>query len=467
MRRERMLIITYDYPPALSGVRRMVKFAKFLPEFGIDPIILTTLPLRAFPQDWEAMAEVEAAGYPIYRTPSLDPHYLRGRVAEVPAQLRRWRESLLKILNAPPSPDELRQLEQEGADSATSRKPFVSHKSDAQVGGKPRLTTRCAHLVRRWLYLPDTRFAWLPHAISQAELILEREPVRYVLTTSFPNTTHLIGRWIARRYRVKWVADFRDGWTQNPYFADYPTPLHRRVNRNWERSVVHEASAVLGVSEPIVRHLQRLTPEPEKVHLLPNGFDPDDFENVEPIAFDRFTIAYTGTLFMQRSPESFFAGVRALLDNYRGIEENFQVIFMTQFRPEHEECIWAMGLERVVQNWGLQSYRKALQLQKSADALLVLEGEGKNAEIMITQKVFEYLATGKPILAISPPNALTSLLQETGAGVSVHPDDIRKIKDRLYELFTGTLTLRRNKEKIQRFHRKELTRRLVEIIQDR
>ena len=436
MRRDNILLVTYDFPPGLSGVRRMVKFAKYLPEFGFDPMVLAAQPDEGLPPDLETLAEVEAQGYPVHRTPSLDAYQARRLLRPVAAKFRRVAEA--PDLTAP---------------AATPPPP----------GSVTRAAAALARGMSRWLLLPDDRAGWLPFACPAAQRILRSQPVRFVLTSSYPSSAHLVGRWLKRRFKVKWIADFRDGWTQNPYFAKYPTPLHAALDRRLEAAVAREADAILAVSEPIAGHLRRAGGG-DRVRVIPNGFDPDDTRGIQPIAFDRFTLAYTGTLFMQRSPESFFAAVRGLLDSHPGIGGNFQVVFRSRFKPEHDAAVRDLGLGGVVKNWGMGTHREALQLQLSADALLVLEGDAPNSEIMLTQKIFEYLAADKPVLAVAPRGALADLVRRSRAGVVVAPDNVYQIKERLFDLFNGQVRHDPDRALIATFHRRELARQLADIL---
>lgn len=449
----RVLIVNYDFPPALSGVRRVVKFAKYLPEFGFEPIVLAAEPSRRAPLDLEALAEVEAEGYPVIRTASLDPQYLAGRLLpgrrpESRPLMRKERSRTGDRIGRPPAG--LAGLPAEAPAPAPLPKP------------PGQFSKAIASFTRRAL-VPDDRIGWLPFATRAAERIVRSEPVPFVLTSSYPNTSHLVGLHLKKRFRIRWVADFRDGWTQNPYFADGLTPFHARLNRQLEARVAREADALIAVSKPIAEHLATLT-DPEKVVIIPNGFDPDDYEGIEPLEFDKFTLAYTGTLFMQRSPAAFFHALRALFDEYPRLAAFFQVIFRTRFQPEHEALIRELNLGGVVRNWGLGTHREALQLQVSAHALLVLEGEGPNAEIMLTQKVFEYLAAVKPILAVTPPGALSDLVRRTRTGVVVPPDDAARIKEQLLDLFNDQVRFRPDGELIARFTRRELTRDLASLL---
>jgi glycosyltransferase involved in cell wall biosynthesis len=447
MANDKVLLINYDYPPGLSGVRRTVKFAKYLPEFGYDPMVLAAMPDERMPLDADGLQEVLAQGYPVVRTPSLDPFQAWRHLRELPGRLGHA------------LPQRLTRYFESDSASRTHRRV-----GETARGPRPHgLAAKVGRYLSRWVLVPDDRVGWLPFAKSAADRIMHSNPVRYVFTSSYPHSAHLVGRYLKRRYRVKWIADFRDGWTQNPYFARWPTPIHSWIDRRLERSVLREADAVLTVSDPIARHLASIA-GPDKVHVIPNGYDPDDAAGIEPIVFDKFTIAYTGTLFMQRSPENLFVAIRGLIDDHPAIADNFQLIFMSSLRPEHEAVIRDLGIGQLVHDWGLGPYREALRLQHSADALLVMEGEAPNAEIMLTQKIFEYLAAGKPVLAITPPGALASLVRRSRAGIVVPPDNAHLIKERLYELFTGTLEFKPDMGLITTFHRRELTRQLAGVL---
>lgn len=415
----------------------MVKLVKYLPEFGLQPLVLCATPDERMPLDWEAYEEIRQWNVPIYRTPSFDPYQLWNLKSRLTRRLSGIR-SAFDLEKAPP------ETEVKAAKAGSSGRAGFSY-------------------LQQMLALPDDRAGWLPHAIPAAERIVRSQAVRYVLTSSYPHSAHIVGRHLKKRYKIKWLADFRDGWTQNPYFGRHATPFHRSLNERLEKSVLQQADQVTTVSEPIAGHLRSLT-SPDKVHVLPNGFDPDDFEDIEPLDFDKFTIGYTGTLFMQRSPEVFFTALRGLLDSYPGLAENIQAVFRSNFKAEHEEIITALNLQQVVVNLGMGTYRESLQLQKSSDVLLVLEGAAQNSEIMLTQKIFEYLAAGKPVVAVTPPGALADLVRRTGCGIVIPPDNAFRLKEVLFDLFLGRLTFSPRQEIIETFHRRHQARRFAEIL---
>lgn len=453
---KRILLITHDFPPSLAGVRRVVKFAKFLPEFGYEPVVLCAAPDGHGPMDWEGLAEVERLGIEVVRTPSMDPYRAAAAVRAlvghargvIPNRLNRKNESSgrkHRLLSA---------IEAKRQANAPPQEPRLA-----------RAVARAGAAVSRFCLIPDDRRGWVPFAVEAATRLMRNRRFDAMLTSSYPNSAHLVGLKLRRRFSVPWLADFRDGWMQNPYFAKWPTPLHRARNQRLEAAVVRAASAVTTVSDPIAVHLRSLGGQ-GPVEVIANGYDPDDFAAAEPMKFERFTIAYTGTLFMQRTPEPFFAALRALLQSQPAMEEFIQVVFMSKFKPEHREMIREFGLENVVSNRGMGSYRESLGLQLGADALLILEGEAPHAEIMLTQKVFEYLAAGKPILAIAPQGALARTLWRSGAGAVVGQDNIYAIKQRIEELFNGQFPLNPDAAYIAGFHRRVLAERLAGLLDE-
>jgi glycosyltransferase involved in cell wall biosynthesis len=420
-----ILLINYDFPPGLTGVRRIVKFAKFLPEFGYAPIVLAAQPDPRMPLDLEALREVEAQGYPVVRTRSMDAY-----------QLWSW---LRRARSAP------------GVERGTPLKP------------PSRASRAVAGLLRKAL-IPDDRIGWYRYAVRAGCRVLEESKADVILTSSYPNTAHLVGRSLKRKYGVKWIADFRDSWTTNPYIGVDFTPIHAAANRRLERSVAREADALVTVSDPIAAHLAEIRGSGTKVHVIPNGYDDEDLRGIEPQRFDRFTFAYTGTLFPPRTPEPLFAALRSLIDAEPALASGVQVCFMSRLRPDHTALIARYGLSDVVGVRPLGTHREALRLQASADALFTIDARTENADTMLTQKVFEYLAAAKPILAVAPEGALGDLVRSTGRGLVVPPDDIPAIASAIRRIMQNPAAFHGKPQSIARYHRRELTRQLACVI---
>jgi glycosyltransferase involved in cell wall biosynthesis len=431
---KKLLMIAYDFPPAISGVRRTLKFIQYLPEFGWEPVVLTVKRVRAVGYDTAPLAMLHEKGVRVYRSGSLDPYRLH-------------------YLFLGPTQEEQRQ----------SGDAKESVHSSSRTWGK-----RVARWLRRWFFIPDDRMLWMPFSFWRALDVLRRERIRCVYTTSFPHSTHVVGLLLKRFCNVRWLADFRDGWVQNPTFFDPPTPLHRWVSSALEREVARSADLIISVSEPITGHLRRVSRvAPEKFVTITNGFDEEDFRGLERVPHKKFTLVYTGTFFGERTPEPLLRAISLAMGERPELRERMQCLLFSDVGESCMRLIREQGLGSIVQVRGLLPYREALQEQCNADVLIIVIADVPNAEIMVTQKVFEYLATRRPILAIVPEGECRRIVLSARAGTAVSPADVEGIKRALlgyYESYKAGALPETDRAGVQQYSRRELTRSLAEAM---
>lgn len=374
---KRLLLVTYYFPPlAGSGVFRPLRLAKYLPRAGWQVSIVTVSESARVLKDETLVAEVPG-GTRVERTFSLEP-----------------RTALLAL-------------------------------------GKLGLRG-LARRFQPWLMVPDDQRGWVPFAVRRARRVLDEVPHHAVLSTSGPTSAHLVAREIRERSGIPWVADFRDEWTTNPYLR-YPTAWHRRLNRRLERAVLTEADRVVCVSTPWLENLRALVPEePEtKFVTLPNGYDADHFPDGPAERPGRFRIVYTGTFYGHRSPRVFLEAVREVMADGRIPPEDLEVELVGH-------TVGAAGLggmsEKHVRVIEQQTHREAVRrLRDAAVLLLVIPREGGVGNH--TGKLFNYLAAGRPLLALAPePNVAADLIRESRSGLVVPPDDAVAVADALVEL---------------------------------
>ena len=291
------------------------------------------------------------------------------------------------------------------------RAPFVGPRGRRSaeelygLSGAPRLARR-GRLLGRRLLVPDENVAWVGPAAAAAAGIVRREGIDVVVTTSPPGSVHLVGAAVKRLAGVPWVADLRDprGW---------------EVGKEWEggRVVARRADAIVTVSEAIAAELRGRTGS-RPVVTIASGADFDDFEGLEYRRGDRFRITHTGSFFGRRDPRPFLCA----LERVKGVEARF----IGDSRAADRD--WAGGLELGDRlEWiPLTGRMEALRLQCDSEAVLLLIPEaGGRGEGILSGKVFEYLAAGRPVLALVPPDgAAAQLLRSTGAGIVVAPDDV-------------------------------------------
>ena len=284
--------------------------------------------------------------------------------------------------------------------------------------GLERVSTQASLLARR-LLVPDASVSWVLTATPAAIRIVRREKIDAVVTTSPPGSVHMIGSAVKRATGVRWVADLRDSIVAHPHRRSNSTAtrLKERSSQSVARLVSRSADAIVCVSEAISEEVRALEPK-GRVATIPNGCDFDDFAGLEYRPGERFRITHTGSFFGQRSPRPFLS---ALADSGLDVVARF----VGDFRSADRDWAAGLGLRDRLELHPFTTRRRALELQRDSEALLLLIPEaGGRGRGVLSGKVFEYLAAERPILAAVPPDgAAAELLLESGAGIVVSPDD--------------------------------------------
>lgn len=373
------LIVSFYFPPAGGGgVQRPLKLAQYLPAMGIETHVLAPDDPRWIHRDAELRAPTQAW---VHRARYLGPS------GGKPAEITRGKQGVELVLAR-------------------------------------------ARLQARRLVVPDENALWALTAGPAAIRIVREHGIDAVLTTSPPGSTHLVGAAVKRATGVRWVADLRDSLVAHAHRRADSTAtrakasLHGRV----ARLVASYADAITCVSEAISEETRALGPSGPVV-TIPNGCDFDDVAGLERHPSERFRITHTGSFFGRRDPRPF---LQALADS--GLDVSAR--FLGDFRPADREWAEALGLGDRLELIPYAPRAASLALQRDSEALLLLIPEaGGRGRGVLSGKVFEYLAVGRPILAVVPPDgAAADLIRETGAGVVAPPDDPPAIRAALAEL---------------------------------
>ena len=284
-----------------------------------------------------------------------------------------------------------------------------------------------AQLTARRLLVPDASVTWNMTAIPAAVRIARREGIDAVVTTSPPGSVHLVGAAAQRLTDARWIADLRDPLVANQHRRDDTAAARARqaANEQVARLVARNADAISCVSEAIADEVRALGPR-GVVRTIANGCDFDDFAGLEYRPAERFRITHTGSFFGKRDPRPF-------LQAFHDANLDAVVRFVGDFRSSDREWAESLDLGDRLELVGYVSRTESLRLQRDSEALLLLvpdaAGRGKG---VLSGKVFEYLAAGRPILAVVPPDGVAAeLIRETGAGVVVAPDDVNGMRDAL------------------------------------
>ena len=376
----KLLLVTMYFPPAGGGgVQRPLKFATHLPAHGIETHVLA-------PDDpkW------------LYADPGL----------------------------APPSQAWIHRARYLG--------PRARKLGDELHGrrGLERLSRQARSLSRRVL-VPDENVGWNLTAIPAAVRIVRTEGIDVVLTTSPPNSVHLIGAAAKRATGVRWVADLRDSIATHPHRRVERAAVRakEKVSESVARLVARQADVIVAASDAIAEEASSLEPA-GVVTTIQNGADFDDFAGLAYRRTDRFRITHTGSFFGKRDPRPFLS---ALAES--GLDD-VVARFVGDFRVADREWAERLGLGRRLELHPYVPRREALALQRDSDALLLLIPEaGGRGQGVLSGKVFEYLAAERPILAAVPPEgAAAELIRDTGAGIVAAPDDVPALTRGLAEL---------------------------------
>lgn len=416
-RLRRVLVFAYYFPPmGLSGVQRVAKLVKYLPRWGWQPVVVTPRPAGYFAFDDELATEVEAAGADVRRTPSVDPTRLFGRKATValPQEPRRRRLARLSGL----------------------------------------------------LFVPDNKLGWGPFAVREGLRAAREEPVEAVLSSAPPYTSHLAAAFVARRLGVPLVLDYRDDWTDNPRH-EYPTGLHRRLSLRLERSVLRQASAVTAINAPIARAIDERAGEPLAT-VLPQGYDPEDLAGIDGESTDgRFRLVYTGVFYDAQTPDVFLRGLRRFLDRMPEAQSDTRAHFVGLFPEASRELVATLALDDTVVVDGYRPHRESVRMLGMASVLWMTIGDRPGAEGISTSKLFEYIGTRRPILALVPDGAARDALAPYGAAHIVHPDDEVGVAEALAALYlawrAGDLP-RGDRAYAERFDRVHLAGRMAALL---
>jgi len=428
------LIVTYYFPPAGgSGVQRTLKFVKYLPEFGCQPVVLT----------------VRDADYP-----SFDETLL----SEVPPDIRVYRSKIIEPYSI------YRKLTGKKMGEALDVSLLTLGKR------KQRLSEQISEWVRDAFFVPDARIAWLPFALNLGKKIVRKEGIDLIYTTAPPYTTLLIGLFLKRATGLPWVVDFRDSWIGWLTAPQWRPRLSRRLEFWMERMVLREANRILVVSSGVKADLLSRHPElnDDRWVWLPNGYDDEDFKDVPiPPRDARLTITYTGSLYGPRNPHFLLLALKELLAEKPDLRRKLKFKFVGRIAEPILKELQQPEFESLFEILPYLKHRESVgHLLASDVSLLIIDDAPVNTGIL-TGKLFEYIGARKPVLALAPEGDAAELIRKFKLGIVVHPKDVPEIRKTLLHLVdkweSKRLKFEANESDVENFNRKNLTQELSTI----
>lgn len=345
---------------------------------------------------------------------------------------------------------------------------LISGKKEVPFGGfanasKEGFFQKLSKFLRGNLLLPDPRKGWNKYAYRKAVELIRHFDIDTVVTTSPPHSTQLTGLKLKKALGIKWIADLRDPWTDIYYYSQFNhTPLARRIDLGFERQVVETADVVVTVSEDVKRIFATKSSFPieDKIHVIPNGFDQDDFTE-KPVPKEiRKVITYTGTISEAYDIDRFLEALKGLDEQ---LKSSVLLRFVGNMPPSVIQKFRDSGLE--IELTGYVDHTKSIEYLMRSDLLLLVIPRVKNNQGILTGKFFEYLASRKPILAIGPVGGdLARIMDETGCGTLFDYDDSKGMLRFMADcLHAGDPRVTRE-EKALAYSRKQLTGRMVELL---
>ncbi|HPI72984.1 MAG TPA: glycosyltransferase family 4 protein [bacterium] len=417
---KKLLMLCYYFPPlGMGGVQRPAKFAKYLQLYGWQPTVVTVEPIAYWAQDPELLRELNSIR--IIRTESYDPQ-------------RLWQKY----------------------------RPAIPSASVVRVEAPSSARRVLEQTMAFWL-MPDSKILWKRPLLARIQRLLQEESFDALYTTSPPHSVHLIGRRIARRTGLKWVADFRDSWAGGVVVRE-PTRVHRRWNRWLQRAVLKQADAVLTVSQGIADQLKDSFARSEKIHLIPNGFDPEDFPSSQA-ADPFFTFCHCGSITRFSDPRVVLQALERIRRKTPAVYERIRLLFVgLDVTGKLSQQVADLGLADHVCHCGYQNHREALQRLMNSQALLLVARGADNAHF-IPGKTWEYLASGKPILALTDVPDTADVLLKSGAARLCAPDDPVECAEAMSALAQNQHSwFKPQNDFINRYNRRRQTEQLAAVL---
>ena len=429
---KRVLIISYYWPPTGgSGVQRWVKFAKYLPSEGWQPVIYTPENPEQLAVDESLAAEVPEAAE-VVKTRIIEPYELYKKL------LRR---------------------------SGHSKEAVEVNPVNAQ---NKSLLQKAAMWVRGNLFRPDPRCLWIGPSVRFLKKYLSEHPVDLIVSTGPPQSMHMIGLRLSRETGLPWIADFRDPWTKIFYFKHLAmTPATERWHKKMEKMVLDEASAVVAVSPLVQQEFQAMTDTP--VELITNGFDECDFSS-EPCteayggASQEFTITHTGLFAADGNPTVLWDVLAEKCHADEAFRKLLRIKLIGKTDDQILKALKDRGLEESLINMGYQTHSVAVEQQRQASVLILPLRKEPEYKAVLPGKLFEYLASQRPILGIGQPDgAMAMIVNETGTGTVIDWNDKEGISQYIEQCWKRHLEGRLSSDgaDLSRFTRRSLTRRMA------
>lgn len=422
---KKALIITYYWIPAGGpGVQRWLKFVKYLPDFGINPVVYIpenpTYPIID-PQLTEDFKQIIILKHPIR-----EPY----RIASFLSKNETKKISSGIIPN--------------------KRKQSFSDKLLLYARGN--------------FFIPDARVLWVKPSISYLEKYIAENQIETVITTGPPHSLHLIGLGLKEKLNLKWIADFRDPWTNIGYHKDLKlSGKSQKKHRELEKKVLQTADQIIVTSPSTKAEFSVITQKP--IEVITNGYDVEQIEK-QPLD-NKFSLAHIGSFLSERNPRILWKALKELIKENPDFKKDFQLKLVGVVSQEVLDTISEFRLDSFVKNSGYLSHTESVIEQRKSQVLLLIESDSEETKMILPGKLYEYMASHRPILAIANENSdIKNIVIQTNTGVFCDYSELEKVKQTILNYYN---LYKENNLKVfpiglQHFSRKKLTEKLSKLI---
>ena len=426
MNPKKLLIITYYWPPAGGpGVQRWLKFVKYLPDFDIQPIVYVpenpTYPII----DNQLVEEVSDKAI-ILKNKIFEPYQLAGFFSK---------NKTKKISSG-----------------------IIPNKK------KQSILERFLLWIRGNVFIPDARFLWIKPSVKYLKKYIQENDIDTIVTSGPPHSLHLIGLKLKEDLNLKWFADFRDPWTTIGYhkelkLSSYASKIHKEL----ESKVLNAADTIIVTSKTTKAEFEALTSKP--IEVITNGYD---VEKVDKKPLDsKFSLAHIGSFLSERNPEILWQSLSELVAEIPSFKNDLELKLIGAVSQEVLKTISNYNLDSYLNNLGYVSHKEAVSHQRTSQILLLIEINSENTKSILPGKLFEYMVSERPIIAIGPKDSdFAEIIKSTNTGVFFTYDEKEVLKTLIashYQLFLQQ-NLKVFPVGLQDYSRKNLTQNLAKLI---
>lgn len=423
---KKALIITYYWPPAGGpGVQRWLKFVKYLPEFDIEPIVYVPENPN-YPINDESLLTEVSTNLKVLRLPISEPYKLAGLFSK--------------------------------QRSKTISKGIISEETNQNALEKLLL------FIRGNFFIPDARVSWVKPSVKFLSEYIKNEKIETIITTGPPHSLHLIGLALKKQLGVKWIADFRDPWTTIGYHHQLKlTKKSQQKHLELEKQVLNQACQIIVTSFKTKEDFKNITHRP--IEVITNGYD---YEVSEKTSLDvKFTMSHIGSMLSKRNPEVLWQVLSDLTLEDQEFSSDFQLNFIGLVSDDVLHSIEKHHLSNYINNIGYVSHKQVISYQKKSQVLLLVEVDSEATKCIIPGKLFEYMVSNRPILAMGPKASdVEKMIRETNTGTYLYYNDYNSLKKVIltyYKAYKLGL-LKSNPIGLEAYSRKSLTKSLSKLI---